>query len=171
MRTCVCLAAIELRDRLKYPHCCWCFRACPSGDKQTIKFGDKERRARARNCRNAGNPSIGRVLWLKNVEESRPAADVNAVALRIHEYVVCIAASLDGCDELAVRHGEDAELRWSPKDHKNTAASRIERHREIGAPIGRGPFADGTLRSAIDHGNPMGVGYVDKDLAGTWVDL
>src|SRR5258706_15318376 len=100
---------------------------------------------------------------LKNIKKASPATDVNATALGIDEQVIGIAAGLRGRDALTIRHGKDAELGRSPKDHKDLATNVVQSHRKIGALIGQRPFCDLLLRDAVDDGDTMSVGHVDED--------
>src|SRR6266849_4744929 len=165
------VAATDSRHWSEDPYGCGLSRARPDSNKQAIHLGYKERRARTRNRGDTRDPSIRRFSRFQNIKEASPATDVNARALGINEQVIGIAAGLGGRDRLAVRHGEDAELGRSPKDHEDLATNVVQGHREICTPIGQRPFSDLLLRNAVHNRDAASIGHVDEDLAGIGIDL
>src|SRR5216684_4486321 len=135
-------AATDSRYWSEYPNGCRLSGTRTDSNKQTIHLGYKERSARTRNRRDTRDPSIRRFFRFQNIKETSPATDVNACALGIDEQVIGIAAGFGGCNRLAVRHGEDAELGRSPKDHEDLATNVVQGHRKIRTPVGQRPFSD-----------------------------
>src|SRR6266851_4884857 len=165
MRWFLSAAATFSRHWSEQPDGCWFSRTPPDSNKQTIHLGYKERSARTRYRGNPCDPSIRRFFRFQNIKEASPATDVNARALGINEQVIGIAAGFGGRDRPAVRHGEDAELGTSPKDHEDLATNVVQGHREICTPIGQRPFSDLLLRNAVHDRDAASIGHVDEDLA------
>jgi hypothetical protein len=162
---------LGLWHRSEYPDGGWLSGTRPDSNKQTIDLGYKKRSARARRRWHKGDSSIPPFLLFQNINEASPATDVDACALSVDEQVIGIAAGFGSRDRLAVRHGEDAEVRGSPKDYEDLAANWVQGHRKIGAPIGQRPFSDLLLRDAVDDRDAARVGHIDEDLALIGVDL
>src|SRR5216683_1635461 len=164
-------AATDSRYWLEHPDGGCLSRTRTDSHKQTIHLGYKERSACAGNRGDTRDPSIRRFSRFQNIKETSPATDVNARALGINEQVIGIAAGLGGRDRLAVRHGEDAELGRSPKDHEDLATHVVQGHRKIRTPVGQRPFSDLLLRNAVHDRDAASIGHIDENLAGIGIDL
>src|SRR5262245_54986839 len=126
----------------------------PSGDEQPVDFRNKQRGSRPGYRRNVGRAAVCVPLWLEYIQVSVPAADVNALALRIDEEIVGIAARIDHGNGAAVLQGENAEPSGIAQRHKNPPGSLVQRHWNQAAVV------DGPARGLF-----AGEAIDDRDLA------
>src|SRR5271170_1732261 len=159
------------RYRSEHPDLCRLGRARPDSHQQAVKFRYEQRRACAGHRGDARGPPIGRALRFENVDETRPATDVNAATFRIDEEVIGVTTGLGSRDELAACHGEDAKLGGRPKDDQNLASPWIQGHREVRTVIGNWPLTALFFRGAVNNSNTVGVGHIDENLTGVVIYL
>src|SRR4051794_28960183 len=97
----------------EYPYGCRFRSRRTGGEKKPVHFGNEERSACARNCRDARQSR--KRLGVEHVEKTVAASHVNAATPRIEEYVVGVPARFDLCNGCAVLHGKYPHLRGIAK--------------------------------------------------------
>src|SRR5262245_19211079 len=78
----------------------------PGGDEQPVEVGNKQRGSRAGYRGNVRRAAICVPLRLEYIQVSVPAAHINALALRIEEEIVGIAACIDHGNGAAIPQRE-----------------------------------------------------------------
>src|SRR5262245_13195017 len=126
----------------------------PSGDEQPVDFGNKQRGSRPGYRRNVRRAAVCVPLRLEYIQVSVAAAEVNALALRIEEEIVGVAARVDHGNGAAVPQGEHTEPSGIAKCHQHSPGSLVQRHRKEAAVL------DGPARCLLS-----GEAVDDRDLA------
>src|SRR5262245_2570774 len=139
-------------------------RIGPRGHEQPVDFGNKQRGSRAGYRRNVGRAAVGVPLRLEYVQVSVAAAEVHALALRIEEEIVGIAARIDHGNGAAVPQGEHAETRGVAKRHQHSPRSLVQRHRKEAA-VFNGPARGLLAGEAVDDRDLARLRDVHEDAA------
>src|SRR5262245_44364306 len=97
---------------------------------------------------------IGIPIRFQYVQMPVATADVDALALGIHEQIVRVTARFDCCDQGAIFYRDGSHLGGIPRCYEDSSRIFVERHWKITAALDcptRGLFA----AESIDDGNPV----------------
>src|SRR5262249_5775481 len=101
----------HLRYRPEYPDLRGLAGVRRNRQEKTVELRNEDRGPRPGSRRQALDAAIAVAAHIEDVDEARPAADIDAPALGVDEQVVCIPARLKGRDRGTPAHREHAEAR------------------------------------------------------------